>query len=101
MPLPAVYDAFVRALRVLPGWQKLTARELEVLEAVIIHGEHGTEAAARIVVTRGTFESHWSRIIDKLGYYGMGHNPGRHLEHDLLIEYGRQLERASREGNIE
>lgn len=90
-----MYEAFANALRTLPGWNKLSARELEVLEAVVIRNEHGSQVASRLSIAIGTYEAHWTHIINKLGYSRStpAYNTGRRLEHDILIEYGRQLER--------
>lgn len=89
--MPDVDQAFISALRAFVGWERLTGRELEVLDARIVRGERSIAGAVRLCMAPGTFERHLEHIVEKLGYHGVA----RELERDLLIAYGRALERQT------
>lgn len=91
---PPIDQAFIAAVRTCAGWQRLTPRELEVLERAVVHGERRSQISESLAVVVGTYDAHWQHIITKLGYSGAHHAAGRWMEHDLLIAYGRALERA-------
>ncbi len=84
----ALDPAFIAALRTFPGWERLTAREVEVLHRSIIMAERNSALAESLVLSVKTVEAHLSHIFHKLG-----HHSSRTLTRSLLIAYGRALER--------
>lgn len=89
--------AFAEALGSMPKTDALTATEIEVLHAVIVHNHSYKQIAAARGSSNGTVGTQFERSADKMLFAGVSE-----MRWALTLAYGRALERqdSSLEGIV-